>query len=158
MEEEGRAQEPGGEDYLFAEEPIQAIRQRYNFLTELWLLGEIDDEKYTGELAKMIFADAEGALWFISPLNGNWYRIAGEEPELGEPPPILLRPSRKLLEESAAAAPAASPCVAEEQPVRKRFCTRCGSRLREDARFCRDCGAAVKKEGGAAVKKGGSGA
>ena len=100
----------------------------------------------------MVFADADGALWFISPFNGNWYRIAGEEPELGEPPPTLLRPPRALLEGPAAGAPASpsSGGGAEKQAGRVKFCTHCGSTLREGANFCRECGTPVKGRGGSA--------
>lgn len=150
MEEERKAQGESGDDYLFLEEPIQAIRQKFNYLTELWFLEDIDDEKYQEELAKMVFADAEGALWFISPLNGNWYRITDGEPELGEPPPTLLRPPRSLLKDAAATASAASPAAAGKQPAKGKFCTHCGSMLSEGTRFCRECGTQVKERGGSA--------
>lgn len=150
MEEKKTAQEASGDDCLFVEEPIQAIRQKFNYLTELWLLEDIDDDKYQEELARMVYTDTEGALWFISPLNGNWYNIFGEEPELGEPPPTLLRPPRALLENTAATPPAtaASNIGVEKQGGKGKFCTHCGSMLREGANFCRECGTPVKGRGG----------
>ena len=169
-------EEPDRGETLYREESIVAIRQRFNYLTELWLLKDIDDEKYGEELARMVFADTQSALWFISPANGNWYRITDEEQPLpGEPPPTLLRPSHELLQAAAghgtglavrraaggaaaATAPAgaagassaASPAGAAEGAGQRKFCTQCGSALREGARFCRECGTAEKGPGGGA--------
>jgi hypothetical protein len=148
MEEEKNAQEAGYGDYLFAEESIQAIRQKFNYLTELWLLKDIDDEKYQEELARMVFADSEGRLWFISPLNGNWYKMTGEEPVPGEPPPTLYRPPHGLLDDAAVSL--SSPGGAGKQAGPRKFCTHCGSRLQEGARFCRECGTPLKGQGGSA--------
>ena len=131
------------------------IRQDYNFLTELLLYGELDPERYLRELKKTVAFDESGEPWAISPQNGNWYRLTEEGPALGEPPEILYVPAQGFEEEAGggegtAAAAAASPGAAGKPAGQKKFCTQCGSVLRENARFCRECGTAVKGQGGGA--------
>lgn len=119
----------GAREEIVLKVSIAGIRQEYNYLTELLIFGELDVESYLRELNQTVAFDGSGEPWAISPGNGNWYRLTEEGPVLGEPPEYLYRP-----------APAA--------PVK--FCAYCGSRLQDEARFCRECGKPVKGRGGSA--------
>jgi len=120
---------------LVMKEPIAVIRQDFNRLTELWVMGECSDEQYLENLKDSVWFDESGSPWFISPENGNWYRLSDTGPELGEPPEFLYRPAESL---------EAMKSRVIEEPITDRFCKYCGQRIKSDARFCRECGKALK--------------
>lgn len=125
-----RPGEPAGAP-LAIRESIVVIRQRFNYLTELWLAGEMDADRYLEELTRLIYFEPTGECWYISPYNGNWYRVtdAGQAP--GEPPMFLYRPVEDLLQEGAPGE-TASPAV--------RFCKHCGAPREQGAAYCSQCG------------------
>jgi zinc-ribbon domain len=110
------------------EESIIAIRQKFNYLVELVLDGEMQEDEFFGKLEDFFYVDDSGTPWMISLKNGNWNRITEQGPVPGEPPEVLYRP----IDEPA-----------DEEKPRKKFCTHCGGQLQEESRFCRMCGKQV---------------
>ena len=92
------------------------------------MAGELDEDRYLKSLSRLVYFDPVGDCWYISPRNGNWYRVTDTGQAPGEPPPFLYRPAEDLLRDEAAA------------PAAVRFCTRCGSPREEGAVFCSQCG------------------
>ena len=108
-------------------ESILAIRQNFNYLVELLLYGEMEEDEFFKKLENLFYIDESGAPWLISVKNGNWYRLTEDGPVLGEPPDFLYRPTeRHEVREDA------------EKPCR--FCADCGKPLSEGKKFCSGCG------------------
>ncbi|MEW6554306.1 MAG: zinc ribbon domain-containing protein [Actinomycetota bacterium] len=125
---------PGGGitgETLAIRDSIVVIRQRFNYLTELWLAGELDVDRYVKELSRLVYCDSGGACWYISPHNGNWYRVTDTGQEPGEPPEFLYRPASDIAWEGV---------PAPQEPPAVRFCKHCGAPREDGAVFCSQCG------------------
>jgi zinc-ribbon domain len=131
LSERGEGSGGASGDPLAIRESIVAIRQRFNYLTELWQAGELDADRYLKELSRLVYFDPEGDCWYISPHNGNWYRVTDTGQAPGEPPMFLYRPAEDLLGDGVPG-DAAPPAV--------RFCKHCGEPRQEGAAFCSQCG------------------
>jgi len=143
MSEDTNAKSPGegpqgggpAWDSLAIKESIVGIRQRFNYLTELWLAGELEGSRYLEKLSSMVYFDPAGDCWFISPLNGNWYRVTDEGQTPGEPPMFLYRPVEDIVDSAGGGKVSSSEA---------RFCTHCGTPLLEGAMYCSKCGHVLK--------------
>ncbi|MFH1150284.1 MAG: zinc ribbon domain-containing protein [Actinomycetota bacterium] len=106
-------------------ESILAIRQNFNYLVELLLYDEMEEDEFFKKLESLFYIDESGVPWLISVKNGNWYKLTEDGPVLGEPPDFLYRPV-DLPE-------------IKEEPTGE-FCADCGKPLSEGKKFCSGCG------------------
>ncbi len=114
-----------GNEGVVLERPITVIRQQFNYLVELLSFGKIDKEEFLREAEELLCFDRDGTAWMISLENGNWYKLVGDKPVLGEPPEVLYRPVE----------------VPEKKHERAdRFCGKCGKPLSKGKSFCTHCG------------------
>lgn len=138
MEATGGAADDFRGAFFMVRESIVSARQKFNYLSELWLLGDLDRDRYLEELTRLIYLDEDNNCWVISPENGNWYRLEGTVAVLGEPPDFLYRMVEDPGEES--------PVEDERTMVKgtgKAFCVHCGAPLKKKASFCNKCGRPV---------------
>ncbi len=76
-------------------------------------------------------------------VNGNlismpaWLSV-GDEIRMGDTRMVLCGPQRRITSETIVQA---SPAAAHPTAAPKKFCTKCGTRLKPDKRFCTRCGA-----------------
>lgn len=105
---------------------IKMIRLEHGYLTELFYRQGLSSEQYVNEIRKLTCIDEDGDIWFISPENGNWYKLVASEPVLGEPPGALYR----LVDMPEGM----------EIPSMQKYCVQCGSPLKEGTKFCTECG------------------
>jgi hypothetical protein len=120
---------------LAVKEPIIAIRQEFNRLTELWAMDALDDAEYMDKLRQFVWFDEAGRQWVISPENGNWYTLTEDGPVLGEPAEFLYRPAEERPGQNAG-----NVSEARGAPPPALVCRACGATLNIGDAFCSNCG------------------
>lgn len=65
-------------------DPKKAER-RFHELEVLRDRGELDEEQFRVEVAKLLFRDEQGVFWMLDAEDGRWYCNRGEEWEPGDP-------------------------------------------------------------------------
>ena len=58
---------------------------RFQELQNLRELGQLDDDAYRVEVAKLLFRDERGAFWMLDADEGTWYCNRGTGWEPGDP-------------------------------------------------------------------------